>query len=420
MSGNCPAATPGRRVVIVGGGFGGLFCARRLGGSAAQVTLVDRNNYNLFQPLLYQVATAALSPADIAEPIRTTLGRYPNISVIMGEVVGVEVEARRVQLADGATLAFDHLVLATGGAYTYYGRPEWAKHAPPLKCIADARRLRRRLLLAFEEAERTIDPREQARLTTSVVVGGGPTGVEMAGAIAELCRWTLARDFRRVRPADARVILVEAGPRLLANFPEALASYATERLRALGVEVITGQAVEAVSEGAVVVAGRTIACRTIVWGAGIVASPAAEWIGVNGDRAGRIPVDASLAVTGRPGIYAIGDTALVHDEDGQPLPALAQVAKQQGRHLGDALRRAIERGEAMPAFRFSDRGNTAIIGRNAAIYDYGRFRLKGRTAWLLWAVVHVYLLVSGEQRTLVSIQWLWRYFTYRRGARLII
>lgn len=413
------AMAAGRRVVIVGGGFGGLACAQALGGSRAEVTLIDKNNYNLFQPLLYQVATAALSPADIAVPIRRILRRHANIRVIMGAVESVAHADREVILADGARIAFDHLVIATGSVYSYFGHPEWAALAPALKTIDDARALRRRLLTAFEEAERTSDPELQRLLTTCIVVGGGPTGVEMAGSIAELCRWTLARDFRNVDPTRTRVILVEAGPRILSAFTPKLAAYAQKELEALGVTVMTGAAVEAIRPDEVVVAGQSIGCRTIVWGAGVQASPAASWLGIEADKAGRIPVSPTLAVPGLSGIHVLGDTALALDEAGRPLPGLAQVAKQQGFHLGRGLRRHIEHGAPLAPFRFADRGNTAIVGRNAAIYEYGRFHLKGRVAWLFWAIVHVFLLVTAEKRVLVSLQWLWRYVTYQRGARLI-
>lgn len=407
-------------VVIVGAGFGGLACAAGLGRTPVRVTVIDRQNHHLFVPLLYQVATAALSPADIAQPIRRMLGRYPNVEVRMGEVEGVDTAGRRVLLADGGAVAYDRLVLATGSSYGYFGHDEWAEHAPGVKTVEDARFIRARLLTAFEQAEACDDPERQKALMTTVVVGGGPTGVEMAGAVAELTRHALARDFRHIDPRSATVLLVEAGPRVLPTFPEELSDYALQKLKDLGVEVRLNQAVEAVDETGVRVAGRFIPAGTIVWGAGVKASPAGRWIGVETDRAGRIPVNPDLSVTGMEGVvYALGDTALAMGDGGKPLPGLAQVAKQQGQHLGRALRANLMEGSPMPPFRFKDRGNTAIIGRSAAVFDFGRYRLRGWFAWILWAIVHVYLLAGFEKRLLVAMQWLWRYATYERGARLI-
>ena len=412
------AGTP--RIVIVGAGFAGLACAKALGGSAAQVTIIDRHNYHLFVPLLYQVATAGLSPADIAEPIRKILRRHRNVDVVLGDVIGVDAEARTVQLAEGNSIPFDILVLATGSSYNYFGRPEWEAHAPGLKTIADARALRSRLLRAFELAERESDPLRQQALLTTVIVGGGPTGVEIAGAVAELARFTLAKDFRHVDPASARIILVEAGPRILASFPEDLARYARERLEALGVEIHVGEAVEDIGPEHVLINGQCVAVGCVIWGAGIKASPAGRWIGATVDRLGRVCVKGDLSVPGQQDIYVLGDSAFLIDPlTTRPLPGLAQVAQQQGHHLGRALKRRVETGRPQLPFAFRDRGNTAIIGRNAAIFDFGRRRLKGWLAWILWAIVHVYLLVGFEKRVLVTMQWLWRYATYQRGARLI-
>ena len=415
-----PSPADGRpHVVIVGAGFGGLACARALGDHLVRVTVIDRNNYHLFVPLLYQVATAALSPADIAEPIRKNLSRFRNIDVVLGEVVGIDTAGRRVSLSDGGYVPYDRLVIATGSAYNYFGHDEWARFAPGLKTIENARQLRTRVLLGFEQAETSVDSEEQARLMTTVIVGGGPTGVEMAGALAELARYALAKDFRRIDPRTANIILVEAGQRILATFPERLATYAHRALERLGVKVMTGQAVQQVRPDGVVIGGHFVPANTIVWGAGITASPAGRWLGLETDRAGRIRVDPDLSVPGLDGVYVIGDTALSLDESGQPLPGLAQVAKQQGTHLGRALAANIERQTPLPPFRFKNRGNTAIVGRSAAIFDFGRWQMKGYFAWLLWALVHVYLLASFEKRVLVSLQWLWRYLTYQRGARLI-
>ena len=406
-------------VVIVGAGFGGLACAQALGGRAVRVTIVDRQNYHLFVPLLYQVATAALSPADIAEPVRKVLRRHDNIDVVMAEVTGVDVAARRV-LVDGlGYIPYDRLVLATGSRYNYFGHDAWAALAPGLKTVADARQIRASILLGFEQAEICKDPEEQAALTTSVIVGAGPTGVEIAGAIAELARWTLRRNFRNVDPATASVVLLEAGPRILSAFPDDLAAYAEQRLLKAGVTVRTNVAVEAIDHGGVAVAGERIRAKTIVWAAGTSASPAAGWLGAEADRLGRIRVDRDLSVAGFEAVFALGDTAATPDRDGNALPALAQVAKQQGRHLGLGLAAELERGAALPAFHFKNRGNTAVIGRNAAIFDFGSRQLRGWIAWILWALIHVYLLVAFEKRVVVSVQWFWRWLTHQRGARLI-
>jgi NADH dehydrogenase len=406
------------KVVIVGGGFGGLACAKALGGSSHQVLVIDKKNYNLFQPLLYQVATGALSPADIAEPIRRVFKKYRNISVVMAEVERVDVDGRQVLTTEGGQYPFDVLILATGSRYSFFGHDDWAEFATSLKTIEDARQIRTKLLSAFERAEKSTDPEEQRRLTTTVVIGGGPTGVEMAGAIAELGRWTLQGEFRNINPRSARVILVEGGERLLGQFPEELAQYAQRTLEQLGVEIWLKRRVTGMDEEGVQVDGEAVPAGTIVWGAGVTATPAAQWLGISADRGGRIPVNPDLSVPGFAGVYAMGDIT-AFTQDGKPLPGLAQVAKQQGRHLGTALRSATDPGQKLPPFRFHDRGNTAVIGRHAAVFDFGRHRMKGGLAWLLWAIVHVYLLVNAEKRALVSLQWLWRYITKARGVRLI-
>lgn len=406
-------------VVIIGAGFGGLACAKALGNSDVRVTVIDRRNHNLFQPLLYQVATAALSPADVSEPIRRTLARYDNIRVLMGEVSGIDAEAKQALLADGARISYDRLVIATGSEYNYFGHPDWHKHAPGLKSVHEARQIRHRLLLAFEQAERSTDESEKRRLLTSVVVGGGPTGVEMAGAISELGTFMIANDFDSLAHDQFRVLLVEAGPRILAGFPEDLADYAANYLTRIGVEIRLESAVEEIEATRIRIAGEWLPAGSIVWGAGVKASPAAPWLGIEPGAAGRIPVNDDLTVPGRPGIYALGDTALTLGADKKPLPALAQVAKQQGAYLGKALRAELLSGRTPGPFAFHNRGNTAVIGRNAAIFDFGRWHLKGRLAWFLWAIVHVWLLVNFEKRLLVSIQWVWRYATRQRGARLI-
>lgn len=416
-----PPAVVGRptRIVIIGAGFGGLAVARELGNTVLEVTVIDRRNHNLFQPLLYQVATAALSPADIAEPIRRTLGRYKNIRVMLAEVTGVDQTARHVLLEDGAPVAYDHLIIATGSEYNYFGHDEWRAVAPGLKTIHEARLIRQRLLLSFERAELSQDVTEKKALLTSVIIGGGPTGVELAGAIAELGRYMITRDFRKLAPEDLRVILIEAGPKILAAFPDELTDYARHELAKLGVDIRTGVRVENITRGSVQTSGGTIPAGNILWGAGVKASPAHKWLGLEAKMGGRIPVGPDLKVEGTKGIYALGDTALRIDDDGKPLPALAQVAKQQGEYLGKALREQLLDGRPSEPFHFHNRGNTAVIGRHAAIFDFGKHRMKGRLAWLLWAIVHVYLLVNFEKRLLVTVQWLWRYVTKQRGARLI-
>jgi NADH dehydrogenase len=407
------------RVVVIGGGFGVIEVARALGRARMPVTLIDRHNYHLFQPLLYQVATAALSPADIAEPIRRILRRYRSVQVMLGEVEHIDRNTREVVLQEGRRVPYDVLVLATGATHSYFGHPEWERSAPGLKTIADARLIRSEILRCFEEAEITEDAAERERLMTFAVVGGGPTGVEMAGAIAELARYTLAKDFRNIRPERANVLLVEAGPRLLTAFPASLAADAEKRLRKLGVKVLLNSPVRPLSRDAVFIDRRTLPVGVTIWAAGVAASPAAKWIGVETDAAGRIGVAPDLSVAEVPEVFAIGDVALALDENGKPLPGLAQVAKQEGIYLGRALARRLPR--PFPPFRYHSRGNTAVIGRNAAIFDFGGgWELKGWIAWFFWAFIHVYLLVGFENRILVSVQWLWRYVTYEQGARLIV
>ncbi len=337
----------------------------------------------------------------------------------MGEVVSVDNENRAVRLKDGTHISYDRLVLATGSDYNYFGHQDWQQHAPGLKSIHEARQIRHRLLLAFERAERSQDEEEKRQLLTSVVIGGGPTGVEMAGAISELGRFMIARDFRTLRADHLQVLLIEAGPRVLATFPENLAEYAAEHLTRIGVDIRLNTAVEAIMPDGVRIYGTFLPASCIVWGAGVKASLAAKWLGVSPGPGGRLQVASDLSVEGKAGIYALGDTALALDGESKPLPALAQVAKQQGVFLGRALKSNLLRGEPIPAFHFHNRGNTAVIGRNAAIFDFGSWQLKGRSAWLLWAIVHVYLLVNFEKRLLVSIQWIWRYATRQRGARII-
>lgn len=414
-----PAGRPVPRIVVVGAGFAGLEVVKALGRAGIDVTLVDRQNHHLFQPLLYQVATAALGAPDVAEPIRRILRGYRSVRVLFGEVTDIDWNAQHLRLEDGSLITYDHLILATGSVPFYFGNESWEKAACGLKTIEDARHIRSQLLRAFETAERSSDPEEQRRLMTVAIIGGGPTGVELAGSIAELSRYTLVRDFRNIRPQDTRIVLVEAGPRLLAGFDEKLSAYALERLRKLGVTVMPGKRVEDIAEGRLVVSGETIPVGLILWAAGVAASPLARQLQADCDRSGRLKVDECMRVRGRPNVYALGDVAHFSDGDGTPLPGLAQVAKQQGQHLGCALVAHVSRGSALTPFTYRSRGNTAIIGRHSAIFEQGRFKMRNWVAWFAWAFIHVYLLIGFQNRILVSIRWLWLYLTYERGARLI-
>jgi NADH dehydrogenase len=405
-------------IVIVGAGFGGLAAAHGLAGAAVDVTVIDRRNYHLFQPLLYQVATAGLSPAQIASPIRAILRRAANVRVVLGRVSNIDKE-RRLVTVDQSTIAYDHLVLATGARHSYFGRDDWESAAPGLKKIDDAIGIRRRLLTAFEDAESASSPELRRRLLTFVVIGGGPTGVEMAGAIAELARVALRRDFRNIDPADARVVLVEAGKRLLPTFPAMLGDAACEALQQLGVEVRLGTAVTQCDSEGVAIGKQRVAAATIVWGAGVMASAAAQWLGVAKDRAGRVLVASDLTVAGYPEISCIGDTACAVDAAGKPLPGLAPVAKQQGAYVARRLR-AVLSGKAAPRpFRYRGWGTMATIGRRAAVADLGWVKLDGTLAWLLWSAVHVSFLIGFRNRLVVMLDWLWSYLTFQSGARLI-
>jgi NADH dehydrogenase len=406
-------------IVIIGAGFAGLACAKALGNAPAKVTIIDRANYHLFVPLLYQVATAALSPADIARPVRRILGRYRNIDVVLGEATAIDTAARTVTTTMGTVSPYDKLVVATGSRYSYFGHGDWAARAKGPRSLEDARSIRTQLLTAFEQADSTTDPAERDRLMTVIVIGGGPTGVEMAGAVAELTRHSLARDFRHINPRDTRILLVEAAPRLLNGFPESLAAYAKRALEKLGVTVMLGQPVQDLTERGATIGGTMFPAGTMIWGAGIEAAPGVRMLGVSTDRAGRVAVNPDLSVPGLPGVYVIGDSAMTMGDGGKPLPALAQVAAQQGEYLGRALAAAARGRPSDKPFRFHNRGNTAVIGRNAAVFDFGRFHLRGRAAWFLWALVHIYLLIGFENRLSVTLRWVWRYISGESGARLI-
>jgi NADH dehydrogenase len=405
------------RVVIVGAGFGGLSVAQALAGKPFDVTVIDQHNYHLFQPLLYQVATAGLSPAEIASPIRSILARARNVNVVLGKVSGVDLERRDV-IAEGRRIPFDHLILATGAQHAYFGHDDWAASAPGLKTIDDATYIRRRILLAFEKAETEDDPHERARLLNFVVVGGGPTGVEMAGAIAELANRALAADFRSIDPRSARIILVEAAPRLLTPFDPSLSEAAKRSLEQLGVTVRLGAAVTAVDAEGVSIGAERIEARTVIWGAGVMASPAGLWLGAETDRASRVKVAPDLSVPGRPNIFVVGDTAALDGADGRPLPGVAPVAKQQGQYVARLLL-ARREGRTLPPFRYRDFGSLATIGRKRAVIQMGRLRLNGFFAWLLWCVAHIYFLIGFRNRLIVATNWLWNYLTFQRGTRLI-
>jgi len=405
-------------VVIVGAGFAGLTVATRLARAPVDITLIDRENHHLFQPLLYQVATAGLSPADIAWPIRGLVRRQRNTRVLLGAVTGVD-RARKHVVMDGQNVAYDLLVLATGASHGYFGHDSWATHAPGLKTVDDATEIRRRLLLAFERAEMESDARERQRLLTIVIVGGGPTGVEMAGSVVELARKALAADFRTIDPQQTHVLLVEAGPRLLPSFPEPLSLHAEQALRRLGVDVRLKQAVTHCAAIGVMLGDESVEAATVIWAAGVTASPAAEWLALVGDRVGRVLVGPDLQPSGTDDIYVIGDTALTHDAAGTALPGIAPVAKQQGAHVAAAIQARLSGKAVPPAFHYRDQGLLATIGRKTAVIAFGRLQLKGWFAWWLWGIAHIYFLVSLRNRLIVMTQWLWSYVSAERGARLI-
>jgi NADH dehydrogenase FAD-containing subunit len=410
-------------VIIVGGGFGGLAAARALKNAPVRITLLDRMNHHLFQPLLYQVATAILSPADIASPIREVLRNQRNATVAQLEVTRVDADKRQVFFSylDGEerSLPYDYLILATGVQQSYFGHDEFAAFAPGLKSIHDAAAIRTKLLEAFEIAEIEVDPAQHRDLLTFVLVGAGPTGVEMAGAIADMLRGTLKSDFRRIDPRSARIILVEGAPRILPTFAESLSQKAYARLVKMGVEIRTNARVEQVDAEGVVVGGERIMSRTVLWTAGVTPSPAGRWLKAETDRAGRVRVGPDLTVPGRPEVFVVGDTAAL-DQDGKPLPGVAQVAMQQGRYAGNVIAKRVT-GQAPPRpFRYVDKGNMAVIGRNFAILESGRLRLSGFIAWLAWAAIHVAFLPQAGNRVMVFTQWVWSYVTKQRGSRLIL
>ncbi len=414
---SAPAHRP--RVVVVGAGFGGLAVTKGLRGVPVDIVLIDRTNHNLFQPLLYQVGTAALAPSDIAVPVRSIFSDRPEVTVLMGEVTGVDPVGKTVAVATIGDVDFDMLVLASGSVYSWFGHDEWATHAFVLKTLDDALVLRGSLLAAFELAESRSDPDEIARLLTFVIVGGGPTGVELAGAIAELAHSTLSRDFRHIRSAAARIVLCEGGPTLLAGFPPQLADYTRRKLGELHVEVLTDTPVEIVDRDGVVAGGARIRAANVLWCAGTSATPAADWVGAPKSRNGGVLIAADCSVPGHPDIFAIGDVATMMGSNGRPLPGVGPVAKQQGAYVARVIAARIARSPAPKPFVYKDDGQLAMVGRSAAVAELGPLKLTGFPAWILWSAVHLFFLIGTRNRLAVYLNWAWAWITYGRGARLI-
>ena len=406
------------KVVIVGAGFGGLEAAKALRHADAEVVVIDRHNHHCFQPLLYQVATAALSPADIAWPIRHILRSQRNATVLMEKVLGIDAEERLVR-AESGEVPYDYLVIAAGAQHSYFSHDEWAAYAPGLKRIEDATTIRRKILTAFERAELTQDNNEQQRLLTFVIVGGGATGVEMAGAIADVARQTLAADFRRIDPRRARIILIEAGSRVLPTFPPRLSDYVRKTLERSGVEVRTDTLVTDCDAQGVDLKNGRIDSETIIWAAGVTASPAAQWLGAETDASGRVKVAKDLSAPDNPNIFVIGDTASVLDEQGRPVPGIAPAAKQMGKYVAKVIYARITGSKQPGPFRYVHFGDLATIGRRAAVVKLGRLELKGFVGWVFWSVAHIYFLIGLRYRFLVAFNWAWDYITFQRGARLI-
>lgn len=411
------------RIVIVGGGFGGLAAAKALRNTSAQVTLIDRTNHHLFQPLLYQVATAVLTPGQIATPIRSILRDQENTTVILGEVTGVDKGQKRVLIntadREGVPIAYDYLILATGVTHSYFGHSEFEEFAPGMKGLADAVFSRNKILNAFEQAEAEDDPSRHRELLTFVLVGAGPTGVEMASALAGLVRTTLQSEFRRIDPSSARIVLVDLAPRVLTTFSEDLSAAAKRRLEKLGVEVRLGHSVDRIDADGVVVAGERIASKTVIWTAGVAPSPAGKWLNVETDRGGRVRIQKDLSVLGYPEIFVIGDTASF-EQNGKPLPGVAQVAMQQGRYAGKLLHHRITGKTPPRPFSYFDKGNMAVVGKNFAVLQSHRVQVSGLVAWLAWALIHLQFLATSSLRLAVFLQWVWTYFTNQRGSRLIV
>jgi NADH dehydrogenase len=408
-------------IVVLGAGFGGLTFCQKFRHRTARITLFDRQNHHLFQPLLYQVAAAGLSAPEIAQPIRSILSEQPNVTVLLDQVTGFDLDAKKIHLETRST-TYDYLVLALGGCTGYFGHPEWEQFAPGLKSLDDAMNIRRRILLAFEKAENAVDPAEHDCLMTIVVVGGGPTGVELAGAFAELTRTVLQRDFKRIDPAQARVVMIEAQPRVLAQFSPKLSTSAELQLKALGIEVKTSTMVKSISQSRVDLEnGETIFAENIIWAAGVSASPLTQKLGVELDRAGRVKVNPDLSIPGHPEVFAIGDMALVHGENGKPVPGISPAAMQMARHVARVIETDLASGgqSNRPPFRYRDKGAMATIGRSAAVAQLGQFEISGFPAWLVWLGVHLIFLIGFRNKAAVLLQWTYSYFTYKRGARII-
>ena len=412
-----PHVAPPFHVIIIGGGFGGLDAARALAGAPVRITLLDCHNYHLFQPLLYQVATASLSPADVASPIRWILRRQQNVEVLLARALAIDVTNRTVALDHGECAPYDYLILAAGARHAYFGHPEWAERAPGLKTLDDALEMRRRILLAFEVAERETDPIKQARLLTFVIIGGGPTGVELAGALAEIARQSLRHDFRRIRPESARILLLEGSPHVLSTFPEELRDKARASLVKLGVDVRTNAKVTGVDARGVQLGDAHIPAETVLWAAGVAASPLAKSLGVALDRVGRVLAEPTLSIPGRPEIFVVGDMCALQ-QDGQWLPGVAQVAMQGGAHAGRNVRRAV-RGDAPAPFRYRDYGTMATIGRGAAVGEVFGLKITGWLGWLFWIFLHIFWLIGFRNRIAVMTEWAWAYLTFQRRVRLI-
>jgi NADH dehydrogenase len=407
------------RVVIIGAGFGGLWAVKRLKGASVDITLIDQRNHHLFQPLLYQVATASLAPSEVAWPIRSMLQDRKDVTTMLGTVVGLNPAGRAVLLAEGSSVLYDTLILATGARHGYFGHDEWEALAPGLKTIEDATAIRSRILLAFEEAERDGDRVRREALLTFVIIGAGPTGVELAGTIADLAHDTLPRDFRTIDTRTTKVLLIEAGPMVLNGYPDSLSDYAKRALEKLGVEVQLNATVTQIESGAVIVGDRRIAAHTIIWAAGVRASPAADWLGVPADRNGRIIVESDLSVPGHPDIFAVGDTITIEAPNGAPVPGIAPAAKQEGAFVAETIRRRLAGDPARRLFRYHHEGSLAQIGKRKAVIDFGWLRLRGSIAWWFWGLAHIYFLVGVRSRLSVALNWLWIYTRNQRGARLI-
>lgn len=406
------------RVVVIGAGFAGLQLVQDLDGAGCEITLIDQRNHHLFQPLLYQVATTLLATSEIAWPIRRILRRRRDVTTLLATVTGIDRAAREVLLGDGGRVPFDTLVVATGARHAYFGHDDWEADAPGLKTLEDATTIRRRLLLAFERAELARDPAERAAQLTFAVIGAGPTGVELAGIIAELAHRILPGEFRRIDTRKARILLIEAGPRILPAFIPSLSAYAARALERRGVEVRTGVPVTDVGREGIVLGDQPLPARTVIWAAGVQASPAAAWLGAKADRAGRVIVSDRLALPDDPQIFVLGDTAHV-ENDGQPVPGVAPAAKQQGKHAARQIRARLQGKPPSGPFRYRHMGNLATIGRNAAVIDFGRFQMKGRLAWWVWGLAHIYFLIGARSRLMVSLSWLWSFLSGQNSARLI-